>query len=152
MLRKSRGTAIAAAVVAAALALAGAAVAALTTGTQATKATVKVTEREYRISMPKTALPSGTVQFSVHNAGHLAHGLALSGGGLAGIKKIARIAPGTTRTLTVVLKGGTLHVWCPVAGHAALGMKTTARVRGAVTTGGSTTGTVTYSTTTDVWG
>jgi len=147
MLRTRQGTAVVAAVLAIALALAGAAVAALTTATKAATTSVRVTEREYHIAMAPTSLPAGAVRFTIHNAGHLTHGFALSGAGLASVKKVKQIAPGATRTLTVTLKGGTLRVWCPVPGHAALGMKTTVKVHG-TTSGGSTSS----GTSTKAWG
>src|SRR5690242_1763545 len=112
--------------VAIALALAGAALAAVMSRGSASAATaIRVTEREYKLTLSRKLAVAGTVTFTVHNAGHMKHALAVAGGGLNGVRKLAPIAPGTTRTLTVTFsKGGTVQVWCPVPGHAALGMKT----------------------------
>jgi plastocyanin len=137
MKRNRQRLAIGAAGVAVALALAGAAVAALTTRTHtAAAAKIAVTEREYHITLSKKTVAAGTVTFAVRNTGHMAHALAVSGAGIAGVKKLATIAPGKSRTLTVKVKGGTLSVWCPMPGHAALGMKTSLKVHGAAAAGG----------------
>ena len=87
-----------------------------------------MTEREYRISLSTKSLPtSGTVRLVVHNAGHVAHRLSISGPGLSA-KTTPMIAPGLTRSLTVTLGGGSFKVWCPLGSHAASGMKTSLSV------------------------
>jgi Copper binding proteins, plastocyanin/azurin family len=73
---------------------------------------------------------------------------------LSGVKKTLAIAPGQTRTLTVKLaSGGTVQVWCPMPGHAALGMKTSLKLGGTVSVpiGGVST-TPDTSTGGDAWG
>jgi uncharacterized protein (DUF58 family) len=142
--------------VAIALALAGAALAAVMSHGSANAATaIKVTEREYKLTLSRKIVVAGTVTFTVHNAGQMKHALAVSGGGLTGVKKLASIAPGKTRTLTVKFsKGGTVQVWCPVPGHAALGMKTSFKVGSGTTSvpvGGVST-TPDTSTGGDAWG
>lgn len=127
---KGQRIAVAAAICAAVLAAAGAAFAALG-GHGAAATTVRVTEREYRITLSKTRLDAGKVVFRIHNAGKLSHAFAVSGGGMMHVVRTALIAPGKTTTLDVTLAGGTVHVWCPVKGHAALGMRTTFTVVGA---------------------
>ena len=113
-----------------ALALAGAGLAAVAAGASAAKTTIKVTEREYRISLSTSSAKAGTVTFSVHNAGKIAHELDIAGGGLKSAARVGMVAPGKTRTVTLKLTGGTLSLWCPVPGHAALGMKTSLKVTG----------------------
>jgi plastocyanin len=132
MRRNRHRLALLAAVAAIVLALAGAALAAVVGRAGAGAATaIKVTEREYRITLSKTSVAAGTVTFTVRNVGHTKHALAVSGGGLSGVKKTLAIAPGKTRTLTVTFtKGGTVQIWCPMPGHAALGMKTALRLSG----------------------
>ena len=103
-------TAIVAAGVAVALALAGAAVAAVAAGGSATTATIKVTEREYHIGLSVKTGKAGKVTFVVHNAGKIVHKLDLAGAGLKTTVKVPSIAPGTTRRVTVTLKGGTLKL------------------------------------------
>jgi uncharacterized cupredoxin-like copper-binding protein len=131
--------ALVAAAGAVALTLAGGAVAAVAGGSAAAKTTVKVTEREYHIGLSTTSLKAGSITFVVHNAGKIVHRLDLSGGGLKATVKLRSIAPGATRSVTVKLTGGKLSLWCPVPGHAALGMKTSLKVAGA-SSGGSAWG------------
>jgi plastocyanin len=155
-MRRNRHTlALFAAALAVALALAGAALAAVMThGSVGAATAIRVTEREYRITLSKKIAAAGTVTFTVHNAGHVKHALAVSGGGLSGVKKILAIAPGKTRTLTVKFTSrGTVQVWCPMPGHAALGMKTSLKVGGttSVPVGGVSTSTNTSSGG-DAWG
>jgi plastocyanin len=125
--------------VALALAVAGAAAAAVAARGSTAKATIKVTEREYHIGLSATSVKAGSVTFVVHNAGKIVHKLDLAGGGLKATVKVPTIAPGTTRSVTVKLTGGKLSLWCPVPGHAALGMKTSLKVSGAAA-GGSAWG------------
>jgi iron uptake system component EfeO len=147
MRRNRHRLALLAATAAIVLALAGAAVASAVSRGGADAATVtaiKVTEREYKITLSKTTAAAGTVTFTVHNVGHTKHALAVSGGGLSGVKKTLTIAPGKTRTLTVKFTtGGVVQLWCPMPGHAALGMKTSLKLTGAAPApvgGSSTTG------------
>jgi hypothetical protein len=112
------------------LALGGAA-AALAIRSLPTKTTVTVTEREYRISLSKKTPPAGLVRLVVHNAGHVAHALSITGPGLA-TRTTGMIQPGATKALQVTLHGGAFTVWCPVGRHAASGMKASLSVRGPV--------------------
>ena len=134
MHRKRQSMALLAAGFAVALALAGAATAALLGRTTTATTTVKVTEREYHIALSTTTPAAGTVVFKIHNAGHIAHQFDVSGGGLTKIAKAGTILAGATKSLTVKLSGGTVKVWCPLPGHAALGMKATLKVKGAAST------------------
>lgn len=136
---------------AASLALAGAAVAAVVGKHASGSTTIKVTEREYRISLSSTSAKAGSVTFVIHNAGKLTHKLDVAGGGLKKTAGIPGIAPGATRKLTVTLTGGNVSLWCPVPGHAALGMKTSLKIAGATTSqvGQSTAPT---STSESAWG
>jgi plastocyanin len=112
------------------LALGGAA-AALAVRSIPAKTTVTVTEREYRISLSTKTAPAGLVRLVVHNAGHVAHALSVSGPGLA-TRSTGTIQPGATKVLRVTLGGGAFTVWCPIGRHAAAGMKASIAVRGAV--------------------
>ncbi|HET8893278.1 MAG TPA: hypothetical protein VFM96_04195 [Gaiellaceae bacterium] len=131
MQKKRQSTALVAAAIAVALALAGGAAAALLGRSSAATTTIKVTEREYHIALSTTTPAAGTITFSIRNAGHITHQFDVSGGGLTAIAKAGAIRPGTTKSLTVKLAGGTVKVWCPLPGHAALGMRATLRVKGA---------------------
>jgi uncharacterized cupredoxin-like copper-binding protein len=151
---RSRRTPFLAAGLAASLALAGAAVAAVASHGSTVTTTIKVTEREYHIALSATSAKAGSVTFVVRNTGKIAHRLSVAGAGLTRPVSTPSIKPGTTRSLTVKVAGGKLSLWCPVPGHAALGMKTALKVAGeSATTGGgaypapTSTGTDTY-----VWG
>jgi hypothetical protein len=112
------------------LALGGAATA-LAIRSLPAKTTVTVTEREYRISLSTKTPPAGVVRLLVHNAGHVAHAISISGPGLS-TRTTGTIRPGATKALLVTLRGGVFTVWCPIGRHAASGMKTSLSVRGPV--------------------
>jgi plastocyanin len=142
--------------VAVSLALAGAAAAALMGHRSAHATRVTVTESEYTIAVAPAKLQAGTTTFVVRNRGKLAHALDISGPGLKTVK-VPTIAPGKSRTVTVKLGGGTFKLWCPIPGHAALGMTRSLTVTGAAAPGGATSGggTTPPGTTTnsgDAWG
>jgi hypothetical protein len=130
---RKRSTPFVAAGIAASLALAGAAVAAVVGKQSGASTTIKVTEREYRISLSSSAAKAGSVTFVIHNAGKITHKLDVAGGGLTKIAATPGIAPGATRKLTVTLSGGKVSLWCSVPGHAALGMKTSLKIAGTTT-------------------
>ena len=134
----------------AALAVAGAAVAGVVAHASASKTTIRVTEREYKIRLSTTHAAAGPVRLEVKNTGRYAHALAISG---AGVKtKTKLIKPGKTAVLLVTLRQGVYSLWCPVPGHAAQGMKATLSLAGskaASTTSTTTTSTDTNSTTTE---
>ena len=131
MQRKRQSWAAVAAGLAVSLALAGGAAAALLGRSSAASTTINVTEREYHIALSSTAPKAGTITFKIHNAGHIAHQFDVSGGGLKAIARAGTIKAGATKSFTVKLAGGTVRVWCPLPGHAALGMKATLKVKGA---------------------
>jgi plastocyanin len=140
----------------AALALAGAAIAGVVAHASASKTTIRVTEREFKISLSTTKALAGPVRFEVKNTGKLAHALAVSGAGVKTRTKL--IQPGKSAVLLVTFKQGAYTLWCPVPGHAAQGMK--AKVITLTQSGGGGGGAVTTSgsggTTTDdggaAWG
>jgi hypothetical protein len=94
-----------------------------------------------RLRRGTTSVRAGSVTFSVHNAGKLVHKLDLSGAGLKSTIKMSAIHPGTTKSVTVTLAGGTLSLWCPIPGHAALGMKTSLKITGGTGATGGTSST-----------
>jgi uncharacterized cupredoxin-like copper-binding protein len=145
-------TAFVAAGAAVALALSGAAVAAVATSNAQQKETVKVTEREYHIALSPSSAKAGSVTFVVHNAGKIAHKLDLAGGGLKGKVAFGAIEPGKTKEMTVKLTGGKLQLWCPIPGHAALGMKTSMTVSGGSTAGSGGSSTTSQTSTGSAWG
>lgn len=135
------------------VALAGAAAAGVVAHASAKTHVVKVTEREYHITLSQTKLAPGKVELMITNKGKLAHALAIAGPGIAGTKKTAMIEPGKTAALSVTLRSGAYSLWCPVPGHASLGMKA-ALTAAAGSTGGpaGTTPTTTGSGGGQAWG
>jgi len=79
--------------------------------------TVKVQEKEYKITPASKSVPAGAVTFVVTNTGKIQHDLAIQGG-----KKTALINPGKTAKLSATLKKGTVTIYCSVPGHRQLGM------------------------------
>jgi uncharacterized cupredoxin-like copper-binding protein len=140
--------------VALAAALAGAALAGVVTHKGADVKTIKVTEKEFHITLSTRTGAVGPVRFVIKNTGKYTHGLAISGPGVK-LKKSALIKPGKSAALAVTLKSGTYALWCPVPGHAAKGMKTSIKVPGAATGGSGGGGPTTTSDTTtggEAWG
>ena len=118
------------------LGLAGAALAGVVSHTAAKATRVTVTEREYKLTLSVTGkvMPAshsftpGAYVFVAVDRGKVAHSLAISGPGIK-LKRIpGTVKPGSSRTLAVTLKQGAYKLWCPVPGHAGLGMHTTMRV------------------------
>jgi plastocyanin len=108
-------------------------------------AKVTVTETEYKLTFSSKKLSPGTTTFVVVNKGKIAHSLAVSGPGIKKAQLKTTLKPHGTASLTVTLKDGSYTFWCPVPGHAGLGMKTTFAVgsgsAGATaSTGGSSSG------------
>ena len=133
----------------AALALAGAAVAGVVAHASASKTTIRVTEREFKIGLSTTHALAGPVRFEIKNTGKYPHALAISGAGVNTKTKL--IQPGKSAVLLVTLKQGAYTLWCPVPGHAAQGMKAKVTTPGATVGAGTTTTTTTTTgeTTTD---
>jgi len=74
-----------------ALAVLGAATAGIvTTPSSATKTTIKVTEKEFHITLSSHKATAGQVRFEIKNTGKYPHGFAISGAGVK-LKKIAAI-------------------------------------------------------------
>jgi uncharacterized cupredoxin-like copper-binding protein len=132
----------------AALALAGAAAAGVVAHASASKTTIRVTEREFKVGLSATRAPAGPVRLEIRNTGRYPHALAISGPGVSAKSKL--IQPGRSAVLLVTLGHGVYSIWCPVGGHAARGMKTRLTTLGATVATTTTTATTsTGETTTD---
>jgi uncharacterized cupredoxin-like copper-binding protein len=127
-------------------AVAGTAAAALAALATPKTARVTVTEVEYKLTLSRAHLAVGRTTLVVVNKGKIAHSLSISGPGLKKRLIAGTIMPGVSRSVTVTLKAGTYALWCPVPGHAALGMKTT------LSAGSTTSGTGGTTTTKSAWG
>ncbi len=88
-----------------------------TTAAAAAAKTVKVSETEFKITMPST-LTAGKYTFEAENDGKIEHDLAIKGG-----PKTKLIQPGGKAELSVTLKPGKYHFYCSVPGHEQAGMK-----------------------------
>jgi uncharacterized cupredoxin-like copper-binding protein len=121
------------------LAVLGAATAGVMTRTGTAKATITVTEREYKISLSSKTAKKGPVRLVVRNAGKYAHALSIKGAGVS--RRTPTIKPGKSAVLVVTLRSGRYALWCPVPGHAAQGMKATLSLAGAKSTTSTPTGT-----------
>ena len=83
-----------------------------------------MTEKEYRIVLPTlTGLKHGRYVFAVHNAGKIAHNLAITGPHVSGNPITATIKPGGDATLKVTLGAGKYVVFCAIDSHRKLGMQ-----------------------------
>jgi plastocyanin len=90
---------------------------------------IAVEAKEYTFTPSAITVPSGTVVFSIRNAGNEAHEFKiLAGEENAGT--ITSIAAGTTEALTVELAAGAYQLICTLNGHDQLGMKGTLTVTG----------------------
>jgi uncharacterized cupredoxin-like copper-binding protein len=110
------------------LAAVGAALAGVVAHAGAGASRVVVTEKEYGLTLSPARLAAGKVTFVALDKGKLAHSLEISGPGVKNQRIPGTIRPGGSRSLTVVLRAGTYTLWCPVPGHAALGMRMTLKV------------------------
>jgi len=100
-------------------------------GVPANGTAVGVGEREFTISPYRTTVPKGLVRFNVTNFGEDGHNLtvvrASDGKILASSPEIRSEKQFTLRVS--VKKAGTYRLYCTIAGHKALGMKSKIRVR-----------------------
>ncbi|MEU3774797.1 copper-binding protein [Streptomyces sp. NPDC032472] len=87
-----------------------------------TAAAVSADLSDFRIELSRKAFTAGAYTFTVNNTGHHDHALEIEGPG--GEQRSPTLEPGQHATFSVTLKEGRYEVYCPVDGHADLGMKT----------------------------
>lgn len=87
---------------------------------------LKVSETEFKISLPAAKLQSGTIDIQVTNDGNVPHNLVVEGAGVE--KTTPEIAPGKDAVLQVDLKPGTYELYCSIPGHKDAGMDTKLQV------------------------
>ena len=91
---------------------------------------VGVGEREWRISLYRSKVPTGRVKFNVRNFGEDGHDLAVRTKDGRVLGTLAELKPGRSGTLTVRLrKPGRYRLFCSLEGHEARGMHATLRVK-----------------------
>jgi uncharacterized cupredoxin-like copper-binding protein len=99
-------------------------------GSTAGAKTIKVSETEFKITLPTLPqLSAGKYTFVVTNVGKIQHDLAISGGHVAGPTKTPLLSPGQTAKLTVSLTTGNYQLYCTVPGHKAAGMLANLAIR-----------------------
>jgi len=91
---------------------------------------VGVGEREWRIALYRSHVPTGVVHLNVRNYGEDGHDLSIRTRSGKVLRSVPEIEPGGTDTLRVRLrKPGRYVVFCSLAGHEARGMHAVLRVR-----------------------
>jgi Cupredoxin-like domain len=85
---------------------------------------VGVSEREWRVSLYRTRVPTGVLRLNVHNYGEDGHDLAIRKRGGRVLATVSEVSPGASDTLRVRLrKPGRYVVFCSLEGHEAKGMR-----------------------------
>ena len=85
---------------------------------------VGVSEREWRVALYKTRVPTGVVRLNAHNYGEDGHDLAIRNRHGKVLASVPEIEPGGGATLRVRLrKPGRYVVFCSLEGHEAKGMR-----------------------------
>jgi FtsP/CotA-like multicopper oxidase with cupredoxin domain len=91
---------------------------------------VGVGEREWRISLYRSKVPTGRVKFNVRNFGEDGHDLAVRTADGRRLGLLPELKSGRTGTLRVRLrKPGRYVLFCSLADHEARGMRAVLRVR-----------------------
>jgi hypothetical protein len=86
---------------------------------------VGVGEREWRVALYRTRVPTGVVRLNVHNYGEDGHDLALRNRDGRVLAAVPEVSPGASDTLRVrVRRPGRYVVFCSLEGHEANGMRT----------------------------
>ncbi|HET6782062.1 MAG TPA: cupredoxin domain-containing protein [bacterium] len=82
---------------------------------------VPVSEKEWTITFPTTAIKAGRLTFRVKNEGAIEHNFVIEAVRL----QIDAIQPGQTKEASADLRAGTYEVVCNIPGHKEAGMKAT---------------------------
>jgi hypothetical protein len=96
---------------------------------KAPPARLLVTASEFRLSLSRATLKAGPAIIQLQNLGEDAHDLRLQRIGGKRVYRIATVQPGGVGELDATLLVGKFRLWCSLADHAALGMRTTLVVR-----------------------
>ncbi len=85
---------------------------------------VGVGEREWRVSLYRTRVPTGVLRLNVHNYGEDGHDLAVRNRDGRVLAAVPEVSPGEGDTLRVrIRKPGRYVVFCSLEGHEANGMR-----------------------------
>jgi hypothetical protein len=109
---------------------AGAAVGGAARPTAARPTAVGVGEREWRISLYRSRVPTGRVRLNARNFGEDGHDLAVRTRAGRVLGALGEIKPGETGSLTVRLRRPARYiVFCTLEGHEARGMRAVLRAK-----------------------
>jgi hypothetical protein len=92
--------------------------------TAAAPARLLVSAKEFQLTLSRASIKAGPAVVQLLNNGEDAHDLRLKRVGGTRIYKIGTVAPGDVGELSAKLLPGTYKLWCSLADHAALGMRT----------------------------
>ena len=85
---------------------------------------VGVSEREWRVSLYRTRVPTGVLRLNVHNYGEDGHDLAVRNRDGRVLAAVPEVSPGEGDTLRLrIRKPGRYVVFCSLEGHEANGMR-----------------------------
>ena len=85
---------------------------------------VGVGEREWRVSLYRTRVPTGVLRLNVHNYGEDGHDLAVRNRDGRVLAAVPEVSPGEGDTLRLrIRKPGRYVVFCSLEGHEANGMR-----------------------------
>lgn len=129
MSRIGRPLALAAAIGAAALLLAGCGGSSTASLAAPPSGVIAVEAKEYLFTPSTLSVPAGAVTFWVRNAGTVEHEFEIFKGDQV-VDEIEGLVPGLAKTLTVSLAAGEYTFMCKLSGHDQLGMKGTLTVTG----------------------
>ena len=96
---------------------------------KAPPARLLVTAKEFSLSLSRTSIKSGPAIIQLQNLGEDAHDLTLKRIGGTRVYRIKTVQPGDVGELDTRLAAGRYKLWCSLANHAALGMRTTLVVK-----------------------
>lgn len=92
-----------------------------------TGTSVAVDETDFDLALSVDTFSPGVYTFEISNDGDTTHALEVEGPGVEDVES-DQIGPGESTSLTVTLEQGEYTIYCPVDGHADLGMSTTITV------------------------
>jgi hypothetical protein len=88
-----------------------------------------VTAKEFSLALSRPSIKAGPAIIQLQNLGEDAHDLTLKRIGGTRVYRIKTVEPGDVGELDTKLAAGRYRLWCSLANHAALGMRTTLVVR-----------------------
>jgi hypothetical protein len=94
-----------------------------------TPARLGVSATEYHLTLSRPLVKAGVLEIELQNDGQDPHDLRLRRVGGTHTFSLPLTQPGKRRTLALQVRPGRYRLWCSIADHRALGMRTLLRVR-----------------------